>query len=258
MVSPYNAYILCGTPRSGSTLLCEMLWATRAAGRPNSFFRELDIAEWADAWGVPHPHSFDDAAFDRAYLKAMVREGSAQTGIFGIRIMWASMADAERRLGRALGRTGDLTELFALAFGQPLYLHVTRKDKVAQAISRVRAEQSGVWHLTADRNVLEGTHAPGPTVYDHNRIAALVAELEEHDPAWEKFFTERAVEPMRLEYESTVADPQKALRQVLQRLGADPALADDIEVPTAKMGDGTSEQWARRFREEAGMHQPST
>jgi LPS sulfotransferase NodH len=198
MVSPYNAYILCGTPRSGSTLLCEMLWATRAAGRPNSFFRELDIAEWADAWGVPHPHSFDDAAFDRAYLEAMVREGSAQTGIFGIRIMWASMADAERRLGRALGRTGDLTELFALAFGQPLYLHVTRKDKVAQAISRVRAEQSGVSHLAADGSVFEGVQSPRPVTYDRARIATLVAQLEKHDEAWERFFSERAIEPLRL------------------------------------------------------------
>jgi len=47
------AYIICGTPRSGSTLLCGYLAATGAAGDPDSFFRTQSIDWWARYWGLP-------------------------------------------------------------------------------------------------------------------------------------------------------------------------------------------------------------
>ena len=40
------SYALCATPRSGSTLLCDLLADTGVAGRPDSFFRPQAIAEW--------------------------------------------------------------------------------------------------------------------------------------------------------------------------------------------------------------------
>jgi hypothetical protein len=67
MTSPFASYVLCGTPRSGSTLLCEMLAATGVAGRPNSYFRQEDVEAWADAWGVPHLQGIEDPGFDRDY-----------------------------------------------------------------------------------------------------------------------------------------------------------------------------------------------
>jgi len=38
-LSSINAYLICGTPRTGSTLLCDLLRATGIAGRPESYFR---------------------------------------------------------------------------------------------------------------------------------------------------------------------------------------------------------------------------
>ncbi len=91
MPQVFSAYIICGTPRSGSTLLCEMLAATGVAGLPNSYFREQDVSHWAGAWGVQHPHGTDDTDFDRSYASAMRREASAGTGVFGLRLMWAAL-----------------------------------------------------------------------------------------------------------------------------------------------------------------------
>ena len=250
MGGPYKSYVMCGTPRSGSTMLCEMLWATRAAGRPNSYFREQDIASWADAWHVLHTEGRETAQFDHAYLQAMLREGRADTGVFGVRIMWASMQDTLRRLRRANQHDGDARTQFALAFGNPLFIHVSRQDKVAQAVSRLRAEQSGVWHLNADGSILEGAQAPGALVYDRDRLAGFIRELKEHEAAWNKFFTQNGIEPLRLEYETTTAAPKQALRQILVQLGVDPGKAEMVPVPTAKMADGLSADWIRRFRDE--------
>src|SRR2546423_6871003 len=40
-VKPRRCYLVCATPRSGSTLLCEGLESTEVAGRPREYFEEL-------------------------------------------------------------------------------------------------------------------------------------------------------------------------------------------------------------------------
>lgn len=244
------AYVLCGTPRSGSTLICEMLAASGVAGRPNSFFREADVAYWAEKWGVPVSVGIESAEFDRAYLAAMREAGRAGTGIFGLRIMFSSLVDAKRRLDRAAGVDRDVAGHLAAAFGTPLYIHLSRQNKLAQAVSLARALQTGLWHLNADGTVLEGTGAPAEPAYDGARIAAILAQLERDDQAWEEFFADRRLEPLRLSYETVVEAPQQALAQILERLGLDPLLANTIAVPTAKMADDISRQWAERFERE--------
>ena len=258
MPHAFASYVLCGTPRSGSTLLCEMLAATGVAGRPNSFFGQPYIEEWADAWGVPHPCGVEDPKFDRDYLAAMRREGSAGTGVFGLRLMWGSMADAARRLDRALGTKRGVTQGLEAAFGPVVYVHVSRRDKVAQAVSRVRAEQSSLWHLAADGTVLEGAASPAPVSYDGLRIAAFLAELESDEAAWRAFFAERGISPLRLVYEDVAADPNATLAIILSALGLDPAAARGVPVPTARTSNGESRLWIKRFHEESGKVPSST
>jgi LPS sulfotransferase NodH len=228
-----------------------MLAATSVAGRPNSYFRQEDVEAWADAWGVPHPQGIEGPEFDRDYLSAMRREGSAGTGVFGLRLMWASVAEASRRLSRALGADRDLTVSLKAAFGPVLYVHVSRDDKVAQAISRLRAEQSGLWHLAADGSVLEGTTSPRSVAYDGARIAELVVELGRDEAAWRAFFEARGIVPLRLVYEDVAADPTAALARILVALGLDPDTARRTPVKTAKIADEESRLWAERFRRES-------
>ncbi|MDP3897052.1 MAG: Stf0 family sulfotransferase [Mesorhizobium sp.] len=247
-IAKYSAYILCATPRSGSTLLCDMLAATGVAGRPHSFFRQEDIPEWADYWGVPQSDLADDPEFDRAYLAAMLRDGTGDTGVFGLRLMWASVADATRRLDRLHPGLPDAPARFEKAFGPTLYVHLSRRDKVAQAVSRIRAEQSGLWHLGADGTERERTAPPRPAAFDADRIAALVAELQADDAAWNDFFAAHRIEPLRLTYETMAADPQPALANILSALGRDPELARTVHPGTAKLANDTSREWADRFR----------
>jgi len=252
-MSDYSAYIICGTPRSSSTLLCEMLAATGVSGCPNSYFRTQNIDEWAEGWGVPPAASANDAAFDANYLAGMIREGTKDTGVFGLRLMWGSVADAEAQLSRLHG-VHPIPELFERAFGKTLYIHLSREDKLAQAISLVRAEQSGLWHLKADGSVFEGVGTPQPNHYDGARIAAVVDELERDDVAWNAFFASHQIAPLRLTYDGVTADPQAALAAVLSALGRDPAAAKDVPVVTRKMGDGVSRDWADQFRREYGCN----
>lgn len=248
----FSSYILCATPRSGSTLLCDMLAATHVAGRPHSFFRQEDILEWADHWGVPRSNLADDPDFDRAYLAAMLRHGTDGTGIFGLRLMWGSVVDAFRRLDRLYPGLPDVPAQFEKAFGPALYVHLSRRDKVAQAVSRTRAEQSGLWHLGADGTERERTAPPQPAAFDAERIAALVDELQTDDAAWNDFFDTHHIEPLRLTYETLAADPQAALAGILSALGRDPEIAMTVNVRTAKLANATSREWVDRFLKRTG------
>lgn len=245
---PFAVYVLCATPRSGSTLLCGLLAATGAAGRPNSFFRAEDLRGWAEAWGLPPGLDPESAEFDRAYLPAMEREGRAGTGVFGLRIMWESLPEAACRLDRALGPSGDLPRRVEQAFGPALFVHLSRRDKVAQAVSRLRAEQSGVWHRAPDGTILESTGPAAPLRYDPDRIAELAAGLERDDAAWQGFFAAHGLHPLRLAYEDVSADPRAALGALLGALGLDPGLAGRVPIGTARLADATSADWIARFR----------
>ena len=43
-------YLVCGAPRTGSTLLCHSLWLSGRAGRPDEYFDPAILRErgWAD------------------------------------------------------------------------------------------------------------------------------------------------------------------------------------------------------------------
>jgi LPS sulfotransferase NodH len=69
-----SSYLICGTPRTGSTLLCSLLTSTGVAGRPDSYFRQPDLNRWAREFGVPIA---PDGTFDyNALVDGAVRAGS--------------------------------------------------------------------------------------------------------------------------------------------------------------------------------------
>ena len=243
-----EAYIICATPRSGSTLLCDLLAGSGAAGRPDSFYRSQSIADFVRDLSVPATDGIEGAAFDRVYLDAVRREGRGDTAVFGLRLMWSSVAELSRRLdGLFPGLPSDAAR-FERAFGEPLYLHLSRQDKVAQAVSRLKAEQTGLWHVAADGSERERSAPPAPPAYDADRLETFMAEASADEAAWSRWFKEQDVEPLSLTYEALSADPPSVLAKVLKALGQDPARAAAAAVRTSRMADAESITWAARYR----------
>lgn len=233
----FSAYIICATPRSGSTLLCDLLTTSGVAGRPNSYFRTQDIDKWAKEWGIAGIASSDDPTFDRAYVDAMTRFGQAGTGVFGLRLMHGSIGEAKRRLGTAFGHEGDLPTLFEHAFGPTRYIHLSRGDKAAQAASLLRAQQTGLWHVAPDGTERERS-APALTAQvDVETLATTRDGLAEDDQAWDCFFQSHATPPLRLTYEKLAANPHAVLAEVFAALDLDPAHASNARILTRKMAN---------------------
>lgn len=245
------SYFLCATPRSGTTLLCDLLSATGRAGRPQSYYRRQDIDRRAEAYGLRAGRFASAADFERAYLDAVLREGAGETGVFGLRVMWGTVAEMAERL-RPICAHEDPADLFEALFGPLVYVHVSRRDKVAQAISLLKAEQSGLWHLAADGSERQRSAPPSATRYDADRIAALVDELERDDASWDAFFAQRRIAPVRIAYEALSEAPRSELEKILLALSLPTELAAGVTAGTAKMADAESIAWAGRFREARG------
>jgi LPS sulfotransferase NodH len=249
-MAPYDAYVICTSPRSGSTLLCKLLAATGVAGKPDSHFHRPSLTDWLAEYRLTP----DPAASEREVLadvfRAAIAEGRGGTGIFGLRLQRHSFDYFTDKLAVLHPAPGDDAQRFEAAFGKTLFVHLTRPDKVEQAVSYVRAQQSGLWHVAPDGTELERLAPHREPAYDGAEIRASVEIMTAYDREWEQWFAAEGVEPVRLTYDALAADPLGTLRQVLERLGQDIDAARGIGPSVRKLADGISHDWVTRFRAE--------
>lgn len=248
-----HAYVLCSNPRSGTTLLCNMLAQTGVAGRPDSFFGAQHLADWCTDWGITETVDPDDAHFTEKYFAAMRREGQGGTALFGLRLMGPDLGSACAWLGRRHPGLRDDAARFAAAFGVVRFIYLSRADKLAESVSYLRAEQSGLWHSRPDGSALEELPPAGSPGYDAAALTRRITELQALDAAWPVWFDANGIAPLRLSYESLSEDPQKTLAQVLAFIGLAPGIAADIAPGTRKLADATSAAWIARYRAETGQ-----
>jgi LPS sulfotransferase NodH len=242
-----RAYIICATPRTGSTLLCRLL-KSAGAGDPDSFFGRRFIAEWAEHWSLPPAESMTARDFATAYLDAAIKAGRGGTDVFGLRLMRENVVDLDDFVelvhpGLPAGRAR-----FARAFGPLLYIHLSRADKVAQAVSLVKAEQTGLWHIAPDGTELERLAPPQEPTYDFERLHREVSELQAFDAEWNAWFAEQGIARHRIAYEDLSADPAGELLRLCAALGITAPDVADVKPAVAKLADATSREWAERYR----------
>lgn len=243
-----DGYIICGTPRTGSTLLCGLLASTKAAGDPHSFYRRQNIAEWAEEWHLPQPDTMSAHEFDVAYLEAAIRAGQGGTGIFGLRLMRENLDELSAILDGIFPDLPSDKARFEKAFGHVLYIHLSRENKLAQAVSLIKAEQTGLWHIAPDGTEIERVAPPQEPRYDFERIQHELAELEAYDAAWNIWFAEQGIVPLRIGYERLSANPAATLASICEALGVPPPNAADVKPGVARLSDETSQDWMRRYR----------
>lgn len=248
--SPYRSYVLCTSPRSGSTLLCRLLAATGIAGRPESYFHAPSVESWAAELSQPPERVGDELAFLRAVVDAAIAEGTAGTGFFGLRLQRHSFAFFTAQLARLHPGPGSDRARFEAAFGRTLFIHLTRADKLAQAVSIVKAEQSGLWHRAADGSELERLKPHQDPVYDGAAIRRHRDEMLAMDRQWRDWFAQQDIAPLSLTYDALAADPRATLARVLGALGLDERVAGGVAIGVRKLSDDTSRAWMERFQAE--------
>ncbi len=217
-------------PRTGSTALCSLLEATGVLGIPR---------EYLNPRGPLKPWARRLSASDLTeYLEALRREQATPNGVFAFKTLYQ---DLEPLLERA-----PVAELL----GTATFVYLTREDLVAQAISNYIADSSGVWHRDPSGDLFRsrGGGDPDPP-YDEARILAERDALVRQQEDWERFFTERSIEPLRITYEGFVADSNATVTAIAAHVGVEwEGELSLAGAATAKLADDRSERWAERLR----------
>lgn len=231
---PGKSYFICFTVRSGSTLLSQLLADTGIAGRPKEHFYH-NIA--------PDNPRGDVIPDYRAYLERVLTADTTANGVFGSKVGGGVLHDFARRL-RAIDGCKDLPLKAALDrfFPDLHYLHLTRRNKVRQAVSHWMAIQSGRW------SSLDAVNNPTPR-YDFGAIDHLLQEIIMREAVWAEYFSQNGIQPYVITYEDFVEQPAATVRAILDHLKIErPA---DFRPPAPayqRISSDLSEAWAQRFR----------
>ncbi len=250
VMAKYDSYVICTSPRSGSTLLCKLLASTGIAGNPASYFHRPSISNWLQYFDLTPESSTPERSILDTIFKVAIAKGSLDTGIFGLRMQRHSFDFFTEKLATLHRELPTDLLRFHEVFGRTAFLHLTRLDKVEQAISYVKAEQTGLWHMATDGAELERLSSPQAPIYDPDRISVCVDEMKAYDHEWESWFAKENIDRLRITYESLAEQPIKSLIEILEHLGLDRDSASDVIPGVAKMADKTNRDWVLRFRSE--------
>jgi LPS sulfotransferase NodH len=247
-MAPYTSYVICTSPRSGSTLLCTLLSDTGIAGHPDSHFHTAALRDWlADYALAPDDFANEHAQLTAVFDAARAR-GTGDTGIFGLRLQRHSLAFLMQQLSLLYPNCTSDHQRFQAAFANTLFIYLTRADKLDQSISFVKATQTGLWHKAPDGTELERLSPPQDPLYDQDALARTLGDLTAMDEDWKTWFAREQIDPLCIDYDELSARPSEILAQILRKLGLPAEIADTIKPNTAKLSDLTNQIWAQRFR----------
>ncbi|MEM9499287.1 MAG: Stf0 family sulfotransferase [Pseudomonadota bacterium] len=241
-----GAYIICTSPRSGSTLLCSLLRATGAAGHPDSWFHDPSLQGWAANLGVA-PGAATGRALFLSLIEAATRHGCAGGSLFALRLQRQSAPFFLETLRTLHPDAASDTARLQRCFGPTRFIHLTRRDKIEQAISHEIARQSGLWHRAADGSELERLAPDRTPAYDRAALEAQIRTFAAHDRDWCAWFDREGIAPLRLSYDDLADDPDATLRRVLAHLGLDADLAHGVRPGVRKLADATNRIWKERY-----------
>ena len=227
-------YLICATPRTGSTFLCRSLVQTGVMGIPFEYFnRTYHLPVLAERWGIDvgKRGRMSQRTFS-AYFSELLRRRTTANGVFGIKVMTDHFFPVVR------------SGAYARHFGDATYVYLTRKDIIAQAISFVIAMQTRRWHSYYK--------ATKPSRYDAELIERHIKLFLGFEDAWRLFFAVNRIEPLQMFYEDLVADPATQCRRVCEWVGVETDSAFRAEdAAESSVSTEINREWAERYRAEA-------
>jgi LPS sulfotransferase NodH len=213
---PKRGYVLCLTPRSGSTWLAALATKTGVLGLPREYFN-------------PDTPLEESGASDRAeYLDDVLRAAATPNGVFGVK------ADFDQLATFIVG-----SPVLRLPRPETSYVYLTREDVVLQAISYQKAAQSGAWN--SRRTASEYTLDRDAVWHHVRRLTAMMR-------AWELAFASFGLSPLRITYEQLEKDPVEVLQRLANTVGVelDPDVLS-LEVATRRQRTADDERVRDEF-----------
>jgi LPS sulfotransferase NodH len=235
-----SRYIICSSPRSGSTLLGDYLLTSGVAGVPYEYLNDSHIAAYAERIGRPITDLAD-------YIGQVEMLRTTSSGVFGMK--------AHYRQTATIINSRDMLVPFLRRFQK--IIRIVRRNKLAQAVSAYRALKTGFW--TRHHEELAAGLAPAEIAYDASGIAEALANSIAEEKGWETAVAATGQKALVVAYEDLVANPDQTLEQVFTFLEIPALLPIRLKSKLERQGDGLNAAFATRFLADIqGKVQPET
>jgi LPS sulfotransferase NodH len=201
-------YVMCSTPRCGSNLVGDMLHDSGLAGDPQEYLNARYIAGYLRANGGGTTIEL------KPYQQELETRRTSPNGVFGVKIhfehvesLWKSNMAAAATYLRKCDR----------------FLLLTRRDKLAQAVSLYKARETQIWS-SLDYQFLDKDDPRLSIKPEFNAVQILHAltDLVQQETRWRALLEACQLPYTEVVYEDFVADYVGQSRKLLEVLGLDP------------------------------------
>lgn len=248
-----RAYLICTSPRSGSTLLAEGLRSTGVAGNPQEWFSPLATRD--NKW-VRNLHDLNDVrswhlelGSDSEFLQRVMALGSTPNGTFGAKLHLGQIPEIKRRLRNHHGDpVAAFGTLLARTFPEVRFIWLRRRDKAAQAISAYRAIKSGEFvKMSPTASPSSSDASAEERDFDIKEVHRYADLFTGQDAMWEQIFPRLGTEPLVIDYEELASHYTRTMQQVLEFLQLRTITQNELRPVTLRQADALSARWHERF-----------
>lgn len=213
-----RGYAVMTYARTGGTWFAQLLGSTGVLGRPE---------DWYNGTGY-RDRGVTDYPLDRVGQRAMMlSRGMSANGVFGVKL-------SPQRLDELAGSR------WAEDFADRRFIHLVRRDRLARALSDVKAQQT--------RQFRASSTAQGESRYDARMIRDALAAQALAEARVQQYFALNGITPLEIAYEDLLADAPAALARIAAFLSVSgPIRAETEQVDLTVQRDSTNADWRARF-----------
>ncbi len=218
---PKLFYMICSTPRCGSTYLAREMWLTGCLGAPHEYFNYHSVMLQLSArLGARTLADYSDR---------LVRARTGPNGVFGFKLHFDHFTFLHSLSGQFQ------------RFRPMKFISVRRAGLVEQAVSHVIAMKTNHWTSSHD--------AVGTAVYSRDTVDRSIKMITQMQRHWDDYFERTGTTPYRLDYEDFCRRPGELVGEIADHLGVVLSPRNRIGKlpPVERQGDPIKAEWVARY-----------
>jgi LPS sulfotransferase NodH len=224
-------YIICTTPRCGSTLLCDLLAQSGSLGIPHEY---LNISSHGLNLMSRLGIDLTDPNLARTYLNTLKRVRTTPNGVFGLKAHFHHL--------KTLLDPPLLNEVFPKA----KFARMFRRNRIAQAVSFGIAHQTQQWDSTKEKQ--------NEPVYDADLVDQCLSQILSQESEWTYFFQVNDIKAQKIYYEDLLGDSKSVCREFLNLFGIKTNFDFNIEASKfRRQSNHLNVEWEDHYKSDRGI-----
>lgn len=180
------------------------------------------------------------------YLALLSRE-KRQQGTFVMKCSWPQFTQLRDHFSPH--NPSQFLPALASVFPNPHFVLLSRQNQLAQAISHLKARQTGIW--VRRRQQATANEPTPPTCYSFLELSQQLAFTRRNQAAWQEFFHLAGIPFISILYEDLTQRPEEQMQRLFDSIARSVSLPESLKegrfIPTRSP---SSEEWKTRFADD--------